>query len=68
MTDDNEQRIIELESKLAFLEAHCTELSDSMFAQQKQLDTLEKLLHELRELALAGSAGEAPGNEKPPHY
>ena len=65
---DTEQRLVDLESKLAFLEAHFTELSDTMFAQQKQLDRVEKRLDELRDLALGEHPGQASADEKPPHY
>ncbi len=63
-----EQRLVEIESKLAFLEAHLTELSDAMFEQQKQVAAVEKLLHELRDLALAERAQQSQADEKPPHY
>ena len=65
---DTEQRMVELETKLAFLEANINELSDTLFAQQKQLASVEKLLHELRDLALSGQGEQPQGDEKPPHY
>ncbi len=71
---DNE-RIIELETRLSFAEHSLTELSDEMARQAQQIARLEqinaKLIERLRELmesAAESGKGETPVDERPPHY
>ena len=66
-----ENRIVELETKVAYQEDLIQELNKTVFEQQKQLQQLEaayKFLHaQSKELAAATAAGK-PVDEKPPHY
>ncbi len=67
---DNE-RIIELETRLSFVEHHISELSDVIAQQAQQLERLqqinEKLVERVRVLAESGKARSGV-DEKPPHY
>lgn len=60
-----EQRLIELETRLAFQEQAMEELSDALAAQQRQLDTMEQRCARLTTLLakmlplLEGLEGEA---------
>lgn len=67
----NEQRLIEIETKLAHQEHLLSSLDDALTRQQAQLTRLEELcrsllqrIRSLPELAPEGSAGD----ERPPHY
>lgn len=68
----SEQRIQALEEKLAFLEAANAELSDEIYRQQQELDTLikahRKLLQRFDEVEESIEQGPAAVNQKPPHY
>lgn len=65
-----EEKIIELETKIAFLENNLQELSDVVAKQQQDILLLTKnnklLVDKLKSLD-AGSEI-SPENEKPPHY
>lgn len=69
----NEERIIELEIKLAYQEDLLQSLNQVVAEQQIQLGKLEetcKLLHDKLK-SLAQSLSDAPGtpaDERPPHY
>jgi SlyX protein len=69
----DEARLIELETKLAYLEDTLQVLNQAVARQHKQLDQLEALCRELRERA-RNAAGEegvfrgTPADEVPPHY
>lgn len=69
MTEEN--RIIELETKLAYQEDLIQELNKTVFAQQKRLDQLEAaykyLLAQTQDLSEISSTGKSM-DEKPPHY
>lgn len=69
MTDD--ERIIELETKLAYQEDLIQELNKTVFEQQKRLKQLEEayqFLHaQAKELSASVSDGKAV-DERPPHY
>lgn len=66
MDDD---RLINIETKLAHQEHLVSELNDALTSQQAQITKLEarcqSLLERLKEVA--GSA-DSPVDEKPPHY
>ena len=60
-----------LELKIAFLERASAELSDVIYAQQRQIDALRTRLGELASQIEARSQGDRPytiDEEKPPHY
>ncbi len=67
----NEQRLIDIESKLAFQEDHLEELNKTVFEQQQKIERLEAiceaLARQMRSLAEAGNEKGA-ANERPPHY
>lgn len=67
----SEDRIIDIEMKLAHQEHLVDELNQVVFRQQQKIDELEMLLTALakrfRELSDAGQ-DRAAANEKPPHY
>ena len=66
----HDERIDELESRLAQQDQSILELSDEMYRQQQQIAHLEFELRHLAErlkTATAESAGE-PQDETPPHY
>jgi SlyX protein len=65
----NEERIIELETKLAHQELAIEELQNSVFEQQRTIEAMEKALKQVTDqLKGVGASDIGPGNEKPPHY
>ncbi len=66
----NDEKIIDIETRLAYQDDTIQQLNDVIYRQQQQLDKLEKtmqlLLAKIQDL-MAGSAEEV-ANEKPPHY
>ncbi|MEQ8208167.1 MAG: SlyX family protein [Woeseia sp.] len=68
----DEQRIIEIETKLAYQEVMLGELNQVLTDQQSQLTRLERLSERLVErfqsMAANGEGGEDAGDERPPHY
>lgn len=67
---NTEERLVEIEIKLARQEDLVDTLNQTVYRQQKKIDELEALcaalarhVREMREAAAAG-----PANEKPPHY
>jgi uncharacterized coiled-coil protein SlyX len=67
----NEDAVERLELKIAFLERASAELSDVVYAQQRQIDLLRTRLAELASQMEERSADERPytiEEEKPPHY
>jgi SlyX protein len=67
----NDNRLTDIESKIAFQENIIKDLSDTVYHQQKQLDklneTLKLLIDQIRESSLI-SPRVNPKDEKPPHY
>lgn len=68
----DEQRIIELETRLAYQEHTLAELNDIVTDQQQQLTKLgrlvESLTSRLTAMADAMPGSSTPQNERPPHY
>ncbi len=67
----NEQRIIELETKISYQEDLVQELNKHIIDQQQQIDTLESLCERLKEQLkeiMLGMPDIASDDEKPPHY
>lgn len=72
----NEDRMVEIESKISFQEEALQSLSDTVYQQQKQIDRLEavcqSLIEHIKDLSQAvaeGQTGSVGGaNERPPHY
>ncbi len=63
----NEDRLENIETKLAFQEKLIKELNDVLYAQQKQIDRLTSMCEAMAESGTDNSSS-APANEKPPHY
>ncbi len=71
MTSVDEEKIIDIETKLAHQEHLLSALNDALSNQQAQIADLEQLCRSLveriRVLSEAG-AGNANDEERPPHY
>ena len=65
-----EERLARLEEQLYFQEHTIQELNDVLFAQQRQLDAMQKTMTEMaeRERKLLELVAEKPENSLPPHY
>jgi SlyX protein len=67
----DDARLIEVETKLAYLEETLQVLNEVVARQQKQIDALEALCRELAERARNAAEGVFRGtaaDEIPPHY
>ncbi|MDC3237389.1 SlyX family protein [bacterium] len=68
----DEERLIDIETKLAYLEKVIKDLNDVVCEQQKEIENLtstcSKLLKLGNEYTQIISGIDAPANEKPPHY
>ncbi len=67
---DMEERLARLEEQLYFQEHTIQELNDVLFAQQRQMDAMQKILKEMaeRERKILELVAEKPENSLPPHY
>ena len=67
----NEDRLVDIETKLAFQEDTLQQLNDVVCQQQKQLDQLqvlcEHLLARVKDMQESGNRTSGT-DEKPPHY
>ena len=66
-----DNRLTEIEIKLAHIEQSLNELSDVMYSQQGLIERLEKSYDSLRQRIQTnteGPTGSNPADEKPPHY
>ncbi|HEC98384.1 MAG TPA: SlyX family protein [Nitrospirae bacterium] len=67
----NEDRLLEIETRIAFQENTIKDLSDTVYNQQKQIDalheTLKNLIDRLRDSSTISPGGNLK-DEKPPHY
>lgn len=61
----NDDRLEDIETKLAFQEKLIKDLNDVLYSQQKQIDRLTSMCEALAE---SGTDNAGPANEKPPHY
>ena len=67
----NEERLIEIETKLAFQEDLVQELNKIIIEQQKQIDDLKaqyRTLSDHVKTAMEQEGGETQKDERPPHY
>lgn len=65
------ERLDQLEIKIAFLEQANAQLSDELYSQRQQFEALREQLASLTgriEAAQAAPTAYAPEDEKPPHY
>ena len=67
MTPSTEQRLIDLETRIAFQEDSIQALSDELYRQQKEMDRLQQLCNLMLQQLQQGTSSE-PIDEKPPHY
>jgi SlyX protein len=66
-----QDRLTEIEIKIAHIEQSLSDLSDVLYQQQSLLDRLERRFDELRqgiEAATDDRGDNNPADEKPPHY
>lgn len=63
-----ENRIDELEIRIAHQDRTIADLSDMITAQWKKIEMLERQLRRLGEELESMESGAAPANQKPPHY
>ena len=65
----SEQRLIDIETKLAHQEILIDELNEVIARQQTTIDTLEKALTVLaKKVRLPDTKPIGPADQKPPHY
>ncbi len=67
----NEDRLVQIETKLAHQEQMLMELDDALTTQQSTIMTLERMCASMAERlqSLSGDETAAPrGDERPPHY
>lgn len=66
----SENRITELETRIAYQEHTIQELNDIVYRQQQQIDKVEVMCKHLmdRIQSLSEAASSLPANERPPHY
>lgn len=69
-TASQEQRLTDLETRIAFQEDTIQTLSDELYRQQKELERLQQLCNLMLQQLQDLNSGDAPGpiDEKPPHY
>ncbi|WP_137171535.1 SlyX family protein [Massilia sp. HP4] len=66
---DHEDRFINLEIKLAQQEDLVDELNKTIYRQERRIDGLEAMVNKLADhVRTLRDAGQAPLNERPPHY
>lgn len=68
MSDAVENRLIDIEIKLAHQEHLVESLNERIYEQQQQIDKLEHLIAAMAERIRTRDAAQAPINERPPHY
>lgn len=67
-----EERLIEIETKIAYQDKTIKDLNDVVYEQQQEIERLasicDLLTKQVRELSEFSLGSDAPANEKPPHY
>lgn len=64
----DEERLVELETKLAFQERTIARLQEALMEQQKQVGRLTALVDMLRRRAMSGPGDDLSNEPPPPHY
>ena len=68
----NEERLVNIETKIAFQEKTIQDLNDVLYQQQQKIERLgsicDALVKRVKELSEFTPGIDAPANEKPPHY
>ncbi len=62
------ERLIEIETRLAFQERQIGRLEEALRAQQKLVERLNTLVEMLRRRAMSGPGDDASSEPPPPHY
>lgn len=67
-----EQRLINIETKIAFQDQTIQDLNDVLYQQQQEIKRISSicdlLVKQIKELSELGQRKDAPADEKPPHY
>ena len=67
-----EERLVKIETKIAFQEKTIKDLNDVLYEQQQEIERLGAICGDLvkrvKELSDVIQGSDAPANEKPPHY
>jgi len=68
----NEERLVDIETKIAFQEKTLKDLNDVVYEQQREIERLgslcDALAKRVRELSECSPGIDAPADERPPHY
>ncbi|CCK80658.1 MULTISPECIES: SlyX family protein [Desulfobacula] len=68
----NEDRLVEIETKIAFQENTIKNLNDELYEQQREITRLgaicDTLAKQIGALSAFSPGSDAPADEKPPHY
>lgn len=68
----SEERLVEIETRIALQEQTIMELNDVVYEQQKEIQRLgsicDALMKNIKEFAEVTPGSNASANEKPPHY
>ena len=68
----SEERLVEIETKIAFQEKTIKDLNDVLCEQQQEIERLgsicDALVKRVKELSEFTPGMDAPANERPPHY
>jgi len=68
----SEERLVEIETKIAFQEQSIKDLNDVICEQQQEIERLgticETLVKRVKKLSEFTPGIDAPENERPPHY
>lgn len=67
---NEDSKLIDLETRIAFQDDTIQQLNDCIYQQQKSIDRLDKILHALLDQVqeVMHDTAQKPGHEKPPHY
>ncbi len=68
----SEQRLVDIETKIAFQEKSIKDLNDVIYEQQQEIDRLraicDLLVGRVKDLSDFIPGSDGPADEKPPHY
>ena len=68
----SEERLVEIEAKIAYQEKTIKDLNDEVYEQQQEIQRLaaicDDLVKRVKEFSELTQGIDAPANEKPPHY
>ncbi len=67
-----EERLVEIETKIAFQEQTIMDLNDVVYEQQKEIQRLgsicDALMKNINKISELSPESTAPAHERPPHY